>query len=113
MLVFRIFLVVLWAVLVVYTGLVVAKQGLTLFPYFFGDMARVEWPGQFNLDFMGFLALSALWTAWRNRFSRGGLGLAVLALFGGIGFLAPYLLYLSYKTRGDVKAVLLGAQARA
>ena len=110
---FRGFLILLWAILAAYTAVVLSKQGLNLFPYFFGDMAKVEWPGQFNLDFMMFLSLSALWTAWRHKFSAAGLGLAVVAFFGGIGFLAPYLLYLSFKTGGDAKAILLGAQVDA
>lgn len=111
MTIFRAFLVLIWSVLAVYTAIVLSKQGLNLFPYFFGDMAKVEWPGQFNLDFMMFLSLSALWTAWRYKFSGAGLGLGVVAFFCGIGFLAPYLLYLSFKTGGDAKAMLLGTQA--
>ncbi|MEM7492713.1 MAG: hypothetical protein AAF296_04985 [Pseudomonadota bacterium] len=107
---FRVFLIALWSVLAVYTAIVLSKQGLNLFPYFFGDIAKFEWPGQFNLDFMMFLSLSALWTAWRHKFSSLGLGLSVVAFFGGIGFLAPYLLYLSFKTKGDTKAMLLGNQ---
>ena len=47
----------------------------------------MTWPGQFNFDFFGFLILSATWTAWRNQFSAPGLGLALVALFGGIPFL--------------------------
>lgn len=111
MTVFRGFLIVIWIALAVYTGMVISKYGINLFPDFFGDMSALTWPGQFNLDFMGFLALSAIWTAWRNGFSAGGLGLGVVAFFGGIGFLAPYLLYLSIKTDGDARAMLLGVRA--
>ncbi|MEL6258614.1 MAG: hypothetical protein AAFQ67_06130, partial [Pseudomonadota bacterium] len=77
---------------------------------FFGDLFEMGWPGQFNADFMGFLILSALWTAWRNSFTPSGLGLAVLAAFGGFMFLAPYLLYLSVRTQGDMAQILLGAR---
>jgi len=52
--------------------------------------------------------LSATWTAWRNQFSAAGLGLALVALFGGIPFLTTYLLYLSYQTKGDIRVMLLG-----
>ncbi len=34
--------------------------------------------------------------------------LAPVALFGGIGFLMPYLLYLSFTTKGDIRQVLVG-----
>jgi len=108
---FRILLIIMFAVLAVYTGFVIAEHGLGLLQVFFGDMAEMAWPGQFNLDFMLFLILSALWTAWRNGFSPAGLGLALPAFFGGIGFLAPYLLYLTFQEDGDPKRLLLGVHA--
>lgn len=108
---FRVFLVAIWLILFVYTSIVILNHGINLLPIFFGDIAKLAWPGQFNLDFLGFLCLSALWTAWRNGFSAGGLGLALIAFFGGIGFLAPYLLYLSFRHRRDVRAILLGVNA--
>ena len=98
----------LWAVLAGYTAVVIARHGLGLLPIFFGDMGRFAWPGQFNLDFLCFLILSALWTAWRNSFSAKGMLLAIVAFFGGAGFLLPYLLLLSFKEHGDVAAMLTG-----
>jgi len=71
-------------------------------------MAALNWPGQFNFDFMCFLTLSGLWLAWRHHFSLGGLALGVLGIFGGIMVLAPYLLFTSYKANGDIKILLLG-----
>jgi hypothetical protein len=109
MTVFRLILISLWLLLAVYTGFVVSQHGLGLLPIFFGDIAEMSWPGQFNLDFLCFLVLSALWTAWRNSFSAVGLLLAVLALFGGAGFLLPYLLVLSLRAGGDIQAVVLGS----
>ena len=109
---FRLFLIVALGVITVYTAIVIANHGLTLFQVFFGDMATMGWAGQFNLDFMFMLALSALWTAWRNGFSASGLGLAVVAFFGGMPFLCIYLLYLLARTGGDLRRVLLG-DARA
>jgi hypothetical protein len=83
---FRALLVILWIVLAAYTAVVVSQHGIGLLPIFFGDIAAVAWPGQFNLDFLCFLILSAVWTAWRNAFSAGALLLAVLAFFwrGGL-----------------------------
>ena len=105
---FRILLVVLLATIVTYTVPVVANHGLGLLPIFFGDIAEMRWPGQFNLDFLGFLVLSAFWTAWRNGFSPGGLGLGLLALFLGAPFLTAYLLFLSFRSGGNVQVMLLG-----
>ena len=65
-------------------------------------------PAQFDVDFSCFLVLSGLWVAWRHHFSAAGLGLAVLAFFGGILFLSIYLLIASFQEQGDIKAVLLG-----
>lgn len=107
---FRIFLVAIFIIIAVYTALVVANHGLTLFSVFFGDMAKMNWPGQFNLDFFGFLLLSGIWMAWRNQFTPAGLALGVCAVFGGMPLLAAYLLYLSFQTDGDVKVMLLGSE---
>jgi hypothetical protein len=109
---FTLFLMVLWGALAFYTGRVIADYGLNLFPDFFGDMAKWTWPGQFNLDFTMLLAVSASWTAWRNRFSPAGLVLAVIAFFGGAGFLLPYLTYLAWRHDGDTAAVLIGANRK-
>lgn len=106
---FRVLLIVMWAVIFGYTAIVVAHHGMGLLPVFFGDMAAMGWPGQFNLDFMCMLALSALWVAWRHRFSGGGLGLAVLAFLGGASFLSIYLLVVSFQVKGDMQALLLGS----
>ncbi len=109
MIAFRILLVILLIAVVTYTIPVVIEEGLSsLLPTFFRDILAMTWPGQFNFDFLGFLILSATWTAWRNQFSASGLGLALVALFGGILFLTTYLLYLSYQTNGDIRVMPLG-----
>jgi hypothetical protein len=105
---FRLFLVTCLVAIAAYTSVTVANHGFDLLPVFFGDMAEMGWPGQFNLDFMGFLALSAIWVAWRHQFSAAGLGLAVLAFFGGMLFLSIYLLVQTGRTRGDARLLLLG-----
>lgn len=105
---FRAFLCVILATIVVYTIPVVADHGFGLLAVFFGDIARMGWPGQFNLDFLGLLLLSAFWTAWRNDFSAGGLALGVLAFFFGAPFLTTYLLVLSFRSGGSQTVMLLG-----
>ncbi len=108
----RILLVVLFGTLMAYTFVVIRQDGMDFMSVFFGDIARIGWPGQFNFDFMTMLTLSATWTAWRNRFSAQGLGLAVLAFLFGGGFLCLYLLFLLSRHKGDAAAILLG-EARA
>lgn len=110
---FRILLVFIFLVELGYTLAVGSVHGWNLLPVFFADIAAMDWPGQFNMDFTAFLTLSSLWTAWRHRFSAAGLGLGVLAFFGGIIFLAPYLFIASLKARGNVAALLLGPERAA
>lgn len=107
---FRIFLVLIFVTIAGYTAVVVANHGMDLFSVFFGDMAKMGWPGQFNLDFTCMLMLSALWVSWRHRFSGPGLALGLLAFFGGALFLSVYLLVVTVGVNGDAKALLLGAQ---
>ena len=109
--IFRAYLLVVLLSLLSYTAFVGVNHGWNLLPVFFADIARAGWPGQFNYDFMLMLTLSAAWTMWRNRFSTKGLALGVLALFGGSLFLSVYLLFLSVKHQGQMRAVLLGEQA--
>src|SRR5512147_769793 len=105
---FRGLLVTIFGVLLVYTAVTIANHGWNLLPIFFGDMATMAWPGQFNLDFMFMLMLSGLWVAWRHRFSAAGLALGAVAVFGGALFLSVYLLVVSLRANGDMREVLLG-----
>ena len=70
-----------------------------------------RWPGQFNADFLSLLALSALWTGWRNGWSPSGWALAVLAFLLGGGFAMAYILVLLHRERGDMGRVLMGVNA--
>ncbi len=109
---FRTLLVLMFAVLTTYTVLVIGTEGWDLLSVFFADMAKMQWPGQFNLDFMFMLTFSGLWVAWRHQFSAAGLGLGVLAFFGGALFLSLYLFVQIWRNKGDMRVVLLG-EARA
>ncbi len=104
----RLYALIFLIVLTVYTGIVIANHGANLVPIFFNDMRAMAWPGQFNLDFMGFLILSTLWVGWRHEYSLTGWVLTPLALFGGMLFLTVYLLIVSFRVNGDLKALLIG-----
>jgi hypothetical protein len=108
---FRLYLIFAWTLLIVFTAFVIGRDGLGLLPVFFGAIADGHWPGQFNADFLSMLALSALWTGWRNGWSASGWGLAALAFFLGGGFLMAYLLILLHREKGDMRRVVLGVQA--
>jgi hypothetical protein len=108
MMLLRLLLALIFTVIALYTSVVAAHHGLNLLPVFFGDMAGMAWPGQFNLDFMCMLALSGLWVAWRHRFGAAGIALGLVAFFGGALFLSAYLLVESFRAGGSVEALLLG-----
>ena len=105
---FRLLLVAIIAIVVSYTAFVMADHGLNLLPFYFGDIAKMGWPGQFNMDFSALLILGSVWLMWRHHFSPLGL-LCGLAIFvGGAPFLCSYLLIASFQANGDVKELLLG-----
>ena len=94
--------------LTVYTVVVIADHGFNFWPVAFADVGRMEWPGQFDVDFLVMLTLSGLWVSWRHRFTLLGVLLGVLAFLGGALFLTAYLTILSLQTKGDVRAMLIG-----
>ena len=104
----RIVLVVFFLSLGVYTAIVGEHHGWNLLSVFFADIVAMNWSGQFNSDFTGFLALSALWLAWRHDFSPAGLALGVRGFFGGMMALTLYLFVASGRANGDAKVLLLG-----
>lgn len=64
LLIFRVLLTLLLLTLAGYTAVVISDHGIELFRISFADMAATTLPGQFNLDFMFTLLLSALWVFW-------------------------------------------------
>lgn len=114
MLAFRLLLSTVVVVVGVYTVPVVVDDGLgALFPTFFGDIAAVHWPGQFNLDFFCFLIFSGTWIAWRHRFSAGGIALGIGGVFLGAPYLGIYLLVQASRVGDDAAVLLLGPERAA
>ncbi|MGC1496501.1 MAG: hypothetical protein WA790_11895 [Sulfitobacter sp.] len=111
MTVLRSVLIVLFGTLALYTIAVVFRDGVGLFPIYFGDLFSVTWRGQFNLDFACYLILSALWLAWRSGFSTGGVVVALIASILGMVFFAPVVLVLIGRSKGDMRRLLLGEHA--
>ena len=108
---FRIFLGLMFVALLIYTIVVSAEHGMGLLPIFFGDIAAMGWPGQFNADFLCMLILSGLWLAWRHQFSAAGIVLGLCGLFGGALFLTLYLLIQSFRVEQRWEVLLLGPRA--
>jgi hypothetical protein len=110
---FRILLVAIIAIVGVYTVFVVGEHGMDFLSPFYGDIAKMGWPGQFNMDFHAFLILGSAWLMWRHHFSPLGLLFGLCIFAGGAPFLCTYLLVASFQAKGDVKELLLGNQRAA
>jgi len=109
----RILTACLWLVLIGFTAWVLMRDGPgPLLPTFFGAIGEGHWPGQFNADFLTFLVLSGVWTAWRGGFTPASMLLGVVAFFIGGGFLLAYLFVLTGRHRDDPQAILLGVHSK-
>ena len=107
--VFRIFVMAMWVALLGVTWHAVAELGLGGGNVFVSDLSH-PWRAQFNIDFLLHLLLLAVWVFWREHSKLVGLVCAVLCVFGGM-FTFPYLLVAVSRSRGDARALLLGAHA--
>lgn len=110
---FRLLLIAIIATVGVYTVIVIANHGFGLLPIFYGDIVKMGWPGQFNMDFHAFLILGSVWLMWRHHFSPLGLLFGLCIFAGGAPFLCIYLLVASFQAKGDVKELLLGKRPAA
>ena len=106
-----ILLTVLFLPIFAYTLYVAATYGLNIFPLFFGEIIALSWTGQFHLDFLIYLLLSAGWIGWRHRWSAKGIIMALIASVLGACFLLPYLIWVGIQTQGDMGAFFLGEKA--
>ena len=100
-------------VIAIYTTVAISNDGFDLVTPFISDIIAMNWSGQFNIDFMMYLILSAIWVAWRHDFSGGGLVLAAIASVGGFLFLGVYLLVQIRRSEGDVERLMLGDRRAA
>jgi hypothetical protein len=104
----RMLLIAIIAVVGVYTALVIGQHGIDFATPFFTDIAKMGWPGQFNMDFWSLLILGSVWLMWRHHFSAAGLLFGLVIFVGGAPFLSSYLLVVIAKDRPDVAELLLG-----
>ena len=97
------------ALIWIYSGAVMLRDGLDFLTPFVSAILTVTWPGQFALDFLLYLILSAIWVAWRHGFGGKGIVLGGAMLFGAVVFL-PYLLITALRSGGDPAVFLLGTK---
>lgn len=104
----RLFLIASTIIIFVITFYAMNAKGLNWPAVFFGDLLGLDWRSQFNADFLIHLFLLATWILWREGFTLKGYVFAFLSIFLGGMFGFPYLLYQTFKAKGDPKSILLG-----
>lgn len=105
---FRILLVAIITIVGIYTAVVISNHGADFLTPFYGDIAKMGWAGQFNIDFNAFLILGSLWLMWRHHFSPLGLLFGLVIFAGGAPFLCIYMLVVMAKDKSDIAELLLG-----
>jgi hypothetical protein len=105
------FLLMGWALTLYVSVHAISAMGVNAAGQFFiGDMS-FPWRAQFNTDFAMHLLLAAAWMIYRSKSWVVGLICGVLAINLGAIFTFAYLLVVSIRAKGDMRKVLLGAQA--
>ena len=94
--------------LLLYTIVAIRNDGFNFLSRAQEFALSMKWMGQFALDFQCYLTLSALWIAWRNKFTGKSILIALFAMVLGIIVFAPYLLYLIFKENANLIKVLVG-----
>jgi hypothetical protein len=105
---FRILLIAIIAIVGIYTAIVIGEYGVDFISPFYGDIAKMGWPGQFNMDFHAFLILGSVWLMWRHHFSLPGILFGLVIFADGAPFLCSYLLVVMAKDKADMAELLLG-----
>ena len=110
---FRLFLICAFALIALYTLVTISNEGINFLTVIPALLGALGWPGQFTLDFGIYLALAMIWMAWRARFTPQGIVTAlIIGPMGALLFL-PYLLWLTYRVKGDPVRLLLGDQVKS
>lgn len=75
------------------------------------DLAALDWRTQFDIDFIIHLLMLAAWVIWREGATAKAYAFGFLSVVMGGMFSFPYIIYASYKARGEVRLLLLGVHA--
>lgn len=106
---FRICLAAAWVLIMSVTLYAIYQVGINWPAIYFGDLVGHPWRSQFNTDFLIYLLLTSTWMYWREASKTRGLFYGFLNIFLGGMFGFMYLLLATYKTKGNISAILLGS----
>jgi hypothetical protein len=90
---------------------VIVTMGINWPVIYFGDLLELNWRSQFNTDLLISLSLLTIWIVWREGFTSKGFLFGFLSFFCGFMFSCPYLLFATYKAKGNPNILLLGVNA--
>ena len=105
---FRSFLSVSTVLIFTLSIYVIVTLGFNWTTIYFSDLLKLDWRSQFNTDLLIYISLMTIWVTWREGFTPRGFLFGFLNFFGGALFACPYLLFSTYKAKGDLKSLLLG-----
>lgn len=106
---FRILLALSWVLIMASTIYAVNQAGFNWPKVYIGDLFGHPWRSQFNTDFLIHLFLLCSWIYWREESKLKGAVYGFLSIIMGGMFGFAYLLHATYKSKGDVSAILLGS----
>lgn len=90
---------------------VIATMGINWPAIYFADMRNLDWRAQFDTDLLILLCLLAIWITWREGFTFKGFLFGFLSFFIGVMFSGPYLLFATYRAKGELKMLLMGVHS--
>lgn len=109
----RIFLVISTVAIYAITVIASLSQGFNWPAVAIADLLALGWRSQFDIDFIVHLFLLATWVTWREGADTRAYVFGFLSIVMGGMFGFPYILYATYKARGEPKALLLGVHAQS
>ncbi|HSB95443.1 MAG TPA: hypothetical protein VLC91_03290 [Spongiibacteraceae bacterium] len=104
---FRVVLIVVWAILAFITWRAITLLGSDGSYILISDFSQ-PWRAQYYSDFIIHVLLIAGWVLWREPSKIVGLLCALACIAGGSLFSLLYLFVTSYRAGGDARVLLLG-----
>jgi len=108
----RLFLLLSTVAIYLLTIIAVKNYGFNWPAVALNDILSLNWRAQFDIDFIVYLVIFAIWVVWREGGATKAYLLGALSIFLGGMFGFPYIIYASYIARGNPKALLLGVHSK-
>lgn len=104
---FRIVLVIAWALLAFITWRAISELGSDGANIMLSDFSQ-PWRAQYYTDFILHVLLVAGWVLWREPSKAAGTAFAIACVSGGALITFIYIFIATYRSGGDARKLLLG-----